>query len=359
MIARAVVRDLHSGAAAVRLFSSLLLVTGLAPILAPLVGGAGSGGHVVARDLRGAGGAVGAHRGGCRARAAASRCRPSGAAATAWPRRCGPCARCCATAGSSATRSPAGSPSARCSPTSRAPRSCSRASTASRRSVYSVLFAMNGLGLVAASQVNARLVGRYGPGAAAARAGCWRSPRPRWRCSWSSLVGGLGVWPVLVTDVRRSSPACLRAAQRHRARAGRPRRGGGHRVGAARASSSSWSARSRRRSSAPAGRASAVPMAVVMTVAGARRRGRGSARAGGAARDDAQSRSRRPTARAGAGWRPRSPSGSACRSSAARRCTERPRTTDEPHGRGWPVGRPAVPHRVHRRVLGTPAGHDG
>ena len=39
MIARAVVRDLHSGAAAVRLFSYLMLVTGLAPILAPLAGG--------------------------------------------------------------------------------------------------------------------------------------------------------------------------------------------------------------------------------------------------------------------------------------------------------------------------------
>src|SRR6478735_10443455 len=39
VIARAVVRDLHSGAAAVRLFSSLMLVTGLAPILAPLAGG--------------------------------------------------------------------------------------------------------------------------------------------------------------------------------------------------------------------------------------------------------------------------------------------------------------------------------
>jgi DHA1 family bicyclomycin/chloramphenicol resistance-like MFS transporter len=39
VISRAVVRDLHSGARAVRLFSSLMLVTGLAPILAPLVGG--------------------------------------------------------------------------------------------------------------------------------------------------------------------------------------------------------------------------------------------------------------------------------------------------------------------------------
>lgn len=39
VISRAVVRDLHTGAAAVRLFSSLMLVTGLAPILAPIAGG--------------------------------------------------------------------------------------------------------------------------------------------------------------------------------------------------------------------------------------------------------------------------------------------------------------------------------
>jgi DHA1 family bicyclomycin/chloramphenicol resistance-like MFS transporter len=38
VIASAVVRDLRSGAAAVRLFSSLMLVMGLAPILAPLAG---------------------------------------------------------------------------------------------------------------------------------------------------------------------------------------------------------------------------------------------------------------------------------------------------------------------------------
>jgi DHA1 family bicyclomycin/chloramphenicol resistance-like MFS transporter len=39
VISRAVVRDLRAGAAAVRLFSSLMLVTGLAPILAPVAGG--------------------------------------------------------------------------------------------------------------------------------------------------------------------------------------------------------------------------------------------------------------------------------------------------------------------------------
>ena len=39
VIARAVVRDLHSGTAAARFFALLMLVSGLAPILAPLAGG--------------------------------------------------------------------------------------------------------------------------------------------------------------------------------------------------------------------------------------------------------------------------------------------------------------------------------
>jgi DHA1 family bicyclomycin/chloramphenicol resistance-like MFS transporter len=39
VIARAIVRDLHTGAAAARTFALLMLVNGLAPILAPLVGG--------------------------------------------------------------------------------------------------------------------------------------------------------------------------------------------------------------------------------------------------------------------------------------------------------------------------------
>src|SRR5438045_9625127 len=39
VIARAIVRDLHSGVAAARFFSLLLLVNGLAPILAPIFGG--------------------------------------------------------------------------------------------------------------------------------------------------------------------------------------------------------------------------------------------------------------------------------------------------------------------------------
>jgi MFS transporter, DHA1 family, multidrug resistance protein len=39
VIGRAIVRDLHSGAAAARLFSMLVLVTGVAPVVAPLIGG--------------------------------------------------------------------------------------------------------------------------------------------------------------------------------------------------------------------------------------------------------------------------------------------------------------------------------
>jgi MFS transporter, DHA1 family, multidrug resistance protein len=39
VVARAIVRDMHSGAAAARFFSLLMLVNGLAPILAPVLGG--------------------------------------------------------------------------------------------------------------------------------------------------------------------------------------------------------------------------------------------------------------------------------------------------------------------------------
>jgi DHA1 family bicyclomycin/chloramphenicol resistance-like MFS transporter len=63
--------------------------------------------------------------------------------------------------------------------------------------LYSVLFAINGLGLIAGSQVNARLVGRFGP-ARLLRAGLLSIV-----CSAAALLavvtaGGLGVWAVLV-----------------------------------------------------------------------------------------------------------------------------------------------------------------
>ena len=52
VIARAVVRDLHEGSAAARFFSPLMLVNGLAPILAPLIGGQLLHVHRLARGLR-------------------------------------------------------------------------------------------------------------------------------------------------------------------------------------------------------------------------------------------------------------------------------------------------------------------
>ena len=135
VIARAVVRDLHSGAAAVRLFSSLMLVTGLAPILAPLVGGQVLERDVVAGDLRRARGPVRRAR-RCSSRSPCAETLPperrsdqglaahaaddARAAARPLVRR--------ARARRRARRS------ARCSPTSRARRSSCRASTASRRS---------------------------------------------------------------------------------------------------------------------------------------------------------------------------------------------------------------------------------
>jgi MFS transporter, DHA1 family, multidrug resistance protein len=133
VIARAVVRDLHSGAAAVRLFSSLMLVTGLAPILAPLAGG-----QVLA---------VTSWRGifvvlACLSASLAvlvalglQETLPPERRSTHGLRRTLAIMRALLRdAGSSGMRWPAGSDSARCSPTSRGPRSCCRASTACRRS---------------------------------------------------------------------------------------------------------------------------------------------------------------------------------------------------------------------------------
>ena len=176
VISRAVVRDLHSGAAAVRLFSSLMLVTGLAPILAPLVGGQLLEDHVVARDLRLAGGPVGADR---RAR----RGRPARDAAGGAPQP----QRAAAYAADDAR--------AAARPLVRRLRAGGRARV--RRAVRLhrglVVRAAGDLRRVAAalqppvrderpradrgSQVNARLVGRFGPRGCCARG--WRVDRER------------------------------------------------------------------------------------------------------------------------------------------------------------------------------------
>ena len=63
--------------------------------------------------------------------------------------------------------------------------------------LYSVLFAMNGLGLIAGSQVNARLVGRFGP-AYLLRAGLFAIAVSASALLVVVSVGGLGVVAVLV-----------------------------------------------------------------------------------------------------------------------------------------------------------------
>src|SRR3954465_5928950 len=62
--------------------------------------------------------------------------------------------------------------------------------------LYSVLFALNGLGLIAGSQVNARLVGRFGP-AKLLRAGLLAIAGAAGVLLAVVLIGGLGVGAVL------------------------------------------------------------------------------------------------------------------------------------------------------------------
>ena len=93
VIARAIVRDLHTGVAAARFFALLMLVGGLAPILAPLVGGELL--HVT--DWRG----ICSRPGRCWAR----RCPRTGATPAGWWRPSTSSAGSCATGPSWATRS--------------------------------------------------------------------------------------------------------------------------------------------------------------------------------------------------------------------------------------------------------------
>ena len=163
VIARAIVRDLHTGAAAVRLFSSLMLVTGLAPILAPLVGGqvlevtSWRGIFVVLAVLAAL--IALAVAAGLRETLPPERRSHQGLARTLATMRdllrdrwfLGH-----ALAGGLAF----GALFAYISGSSFVLQDVYGVSP----QVYSALFAANGLGLVAGSQVNARLVGRFGPG---------------------------------------------------------------------------------------------------------------------------------------------------------------------------------------------------
>ena len=162
VISRAVVRDLHSGAAAVRLFSSLMLVTGLAPILAPLAGGQLLGvtsweGIFVALSILSALIAVLAAL-GLHETLPVERRSTSGLRRTVQTM-----------AELLRDRSFLGHALASGLTFGALFAYISGSSFALQRiyglspQLYSLAFAMNGLGLVAASQVNARLVERVGP----------------------------------------------------------------------------------------------------------------------------------------------------------------------------------------------------
>jgi MFS transporter, DHA1 family, multidrug resistance protein len=196
VIVSAVVRDLYSGAAAARLFSSLMLVMGLAPILAPLAGAqvlsvsSWRGIFLVLAVLSGLIAAVVAV--GLPETLPPQRRSDDGLGRTLQTMRAllrdrsfvGPAlagalgfgALFAYVAGSSFVLQGIYGVSPQ---------------------LYSVLFAMNGLGLIAASQVNARVVGRFGP-ARLLQAGLLAIAGASGTLLAVALTGGLGVVAVLV-----------------------------------------------------------------------------------------------------------------------------------------------------------------
>src|SRR3954447_26327921 len=195
VIARAVVRDLHSGAAAVRLFSSLMLVTGLAPILAPLAGGAilslasWRAIFVVLAGLSALIALLVAF--GLEETLPPERRSDQGLRATLRVMRELLRDRWFVGHGLAGGLG-FGALFAYISGSSFVLQGIYGASP----QLYSVLFAVNGLGLIAGSQVNARLVGRFGP-ARLLRAGLTSIAISAATLLTVVLVGGLGVWAVL------------------------------------------------------------------------------------------------------------------------------------------------------------------
>jgi len=195
VISRAVVRDLHSGARAVRLFSSLMLVTGLAPILAPLAGGqllalTSWKGIFVTLSVLSALIAVLAAL-GLRETLPPERRSPSGLRRTV--QTMGALLRDRSFVGHAlASGLTFGALFAYISGSSFVLQRIYGLSP----QVYSLAFAMNGLGLVAASQVNARVVERLGPTRLLRRAlGCVVASALALLVVVS--VGGLSVWALL------------------------------------------------------------------------------------------------------------------------------------------------------------------
>jgi len=196
VIARAVVRDLHSGAAAVRLFSSLMLVTGLAPILAPLAGGqvlnltSWRGIFWVLTVLSALIALLVTF--GLRETLPKARRSSSGLAETLRTMRALLRDRWFVGHGLAGGLG-FGALFAYISGSSFVLQGIYGVSP----QLYSVLFAMNGLGLIAGSQVNARLVGRFGP-AYLLRAGLVAIAVSASALLVVVSVGGLGVVAVLV-----------------------------------------------------------------------------------------------------------------------------------------------------------------
>jgi DHA1 family bicyclomycin/chloramphenicol resistance-like MFS transporter len=195
VIARAVVRDLHSGAAAVRLFSSLMLVTGLAPILAPLAGAqilgvtSWRGIFVVLAVLSGLLAALVAF--GLRETLPPDRRSRTGLARTLATMR-GLLADRWFLGHALAGGLGFGALFAYIAGSSFVLQGIYGVSP----QLYSVLFAVNGLGLIGGSQVNARLVGRFGP-ARLLRAGLLTIAASAGTLLAVVVAGGLGVWAVL------------------------------------------------------------------------------------------------------------------------------------------------------------------
>jgi DHA1 family bicyclomycin/chloramphenicol resistance-like MFS transporter len=196
VIARAVVRDLHSGAAAVRLFSSLMLVTGLAPILAPLAGGQVLN-HTSWRGIFWVLTVLSALIAllvtfGLRETLPKARRSSSGLAETLRTMRALLRDRWFVGHGLAGGLG-FGALFAYISGSSFVLQGIYGVSP----QLYSVLFAMNGLGLIAGSQVNARLVGRFGP-AYLLRAGLVAIAVSASALLVVVSVGGFGVVAVLV-----------------------------------------------------------------------------------------------------------------------------------------------------------------
>ncbi len=197
VIGRAVVRDLYSGAAAARLFSSLMLVTGLAPILAPVIGGqllkvtewqgifivlaclslailtlaAVALPETLPPEKRDRGGLEGALKTMRSLLTQRSFLRYALTAALAF---------------GALFAYISGSPFVLQDIYGLSPQA------------FSVAFGVNGLGLVAGSQVNARLVGRFGPAYLLRRA-LLVIVAAAGALVAVVAVGGLGVWPVIIT----------------------------------------------------------------------------------------------------------------------------------------------------------------